>query len=537
MRSKSSLLLLLILPIVLFISASALKEIQGPYYLFFYDPSYVYLINSLNLAQLSGYGVGHFDHPGTPVQVIGAAVVKVFYLLTSKEPDMVVDVLTRPESYLYAMNKTFVALNCIGLFLLGLFTNRVTKSLLMGLLIQLSPFVSMEIFFGLIICTPENLLIFVSMAFIGAMIYYLYNNNLNGKTSLGFIIAMAVISGFGLATKISFFPLLVFPLIVIAGLKRKLLFSVLTFASFVVLIMPGLSNYDYFLNWISELILKSGKYGKGEATVINSGTFFSNLLMIFSRDKLFSLSYIISAIALFLQFRKSNSSLDINAIKLKRILVSLVTIFTLQIIIVAKHYAQYYMIPSFMLSVFALLVSAFVIAGISSESMKDKKFKFAIASMGFLIFSWSLVHIVSSYYEGDAQRKDAMEMVNMIEQNRNEALVISSFGSSSRECALAFSSQYAAGQSNRYREILAGKSESNIFYNQWIDQFYCLTGQQDVRSTLLNSKNILLQLSHYGGIENFINTTRSVCEVQDVTYEKLFSNQNEETLYKITINK
>jgi hypothetical protein len=526
-----------ILPIVLFISASALKEIQGPYYLFFYDPSYVYLINSLNLAQLSGYGVGHFDHPGTPVQVIGAAVVKVIYLLTSKEADIAVDVLTRPESYLYAMNKTFAVLNCIGLFLLGLFTLRITKSLFLSLLIQISPFVSMELFFGLIICTPENLLIFVSMTYIGAMIYYLYNDNLNGKMPLSFLIAMAVICGLGLATKISFFPLLVFPLIIISGFKRKLLFTLLTFVSFILFILPGLSNYEYFLNWISELILKSGKYGKGEATVINSGTFFNNLLLIFSKDKLFSLSYLVSVFALFLLLRKSNSSSAISHIKQKKILISLVTIFSLQIIIVAKHYAQYYMIPSFMLSVFALIISAYVIAGTSFDKVYEKRFKYAISLMGLLIFSWSLIQIVSSYYEGDAQRKDALEMVNLIEQNRKGALVISSFGSSSSECALAFSSQYAAGQSSRYRDILAGKSESKIFYNQWIDQFYCLTGQQDVRSTLLNSRNILLQLSHYGNIENFVNTTKSVCGVQNVTYEKIFSNQKKETLYRIFINK
>ncbi|MFZ1459862.1 MAG: hypothetical protein WAU38_03605, partial [Ignavibacteria bacterium] len=130
MNNKIKYSLLIVLPVILFITAHILKVVQGPYYLNFYDPSYVYLINSLNLAQLSGYGVGHFDHPGTTVQVLGAVAVKLFYFLTNNNQDIVNDVLSRPESYLFFMNKFFVFLNCTALFFVGYFTLKVTGNFL-----------------------------------------------------------------------------------------------------------------------------------------------------------------------------------------------------------------------------------------------------------------------------------------------------------------------------------------------------------------------------------------------------------------------
>ncbi|MBK7157851.1 MAG: hypothetical protein IPH77_04655 [Ignavibacteria bacterium] len=126
MNNKLKYSLLFVLPVILFITAHILKVVQGPYYLNFYDPSYVYLINSLNLAQLSGYGVGFIDHPGIPLQVFGAIVIKSFHFIDNVNQDLVNDVLTRPESYLNFIN-IFVFLNSIVLFS-GIFYLKVTDN-------------------------------------------------------------------------------------------------------------------------------------------------------------------------------------------------------------------------------------------------------------------------------------------------------------------------------------------------------------------------------------------------------------------------
>lgn len=41
-------------------------------------PECVYLVNALNFAMFKT--VGHYDHPGTPLQLLGAIIIKTGYL-------------------------------------------------------------------------------------------------------------------------------------------------------------------------------------------------------------------------------------------------------------------------------------------------------------------------------------------------------------------------------------------------------------------------------------------------------------------------
>ena len=56
---------------------------RRPYFLD-YDPEYAYLLNSLNLLEMSV--PGHFDHPGTPLQEFGALVLLVQWLAGGAGP-------------------------------------------------------------------------------------------------------------------------------------------------------------------------------------------------------------------------------------------------------------------------------------------------------------------------------------------------------------------------------------------------------------------------------------------------------------------
>lgn len=129
MRKRKSEILLAILPIYLLVAGNILKYSLGEYFSAWYDPSYVYLINSLNFAQLSGFGVGHIDHPGTPVQVFGAIVVKLYHTLSNGNIDIAKDVFSRPEDYLLQINRAFLLLNSIALLLLGIFVYRISRDL------------------------------------------------------------------------------------------------------------------------------------------------------------------------------------------------------------------------------------------------------------------------------------------------------------------------------------------------------------------------------------------------------------------------
>ncbi len=93
MEAKLKYLSLFILPATLFILANLFTSTTTPYFLNEnHDPSYFYLQNSLNLAQLSGYGVGQVEHPGTTLQTLGGIVIKIYFLITGKNQNMVLDV-------------------------------------------------------------------------------------------------------------------------------------------------------------------------------------------------------------------------------------------------------------------------------------------------------------------------------------------------------------------------------------------------------------------------------------------------------------
>ena len=139
-------LILLILPVLLIILAFAYKYSIGPYYLgAYYYPAYNYLLNSLNISQ--GHKVGNFDHPGTPFQVLGALVIKIFYMLDGNGNDIAKDVFSRPEIYLNKYFFSSLFINAFALFLLGYISFKKLKNIKAAILLQLTPFFSSSIYF------------------------------------------------------------------------------------------------------------------------------------------------------------------------------------------------------------------------------------------------------------------------------------------------------------------------------------------------------------------------------------------------------
>lgn len=520
---------LLVIPILFFITGNILKNIQGPYYLNFYDPSYVYLINALNLAQ--GFGVGHFDHPGTTVQLITAIIVKIYHWISNADSDIVKDVLSRPENYLRVANLVFLFISTITLFTAGIFTYKISNNLFLSFIIQLSPFVSMQIFYGVIIITPDNFLIFVSICFLTLLIYYLYNATaLQSVTSLKFLLLFSVVCGIGVATKLNFIPLFIIPLILIQNRKNKILFLFFSFVAFLIFVLPAISNYSRFIEWVQRLLVFSGHYGTGSAVVIDSSSFIKNLGSIFIKDNIFFASYLITGVTLICYyFRKNKSPIKSNICqKQSRLLTAIFATINLQVILVAKQYAQYYMIPSFMLLMLALFLCA---------SLLSKIFRFRLNTLCIIIITlvsiWSLWMIIFSYYEGNGQRFEAIKVGEYIKNNYPDATVISAFGSANSECALAFAVQYAASQTDKYNSILTDMQHSHIFYNPWIDQIYTISKSENTKNILLNSKKIILQINAYGSPDNFLDELNKLCGLNNSYYKKVFTNENMESVYEI----
>ncbi|MEO8446248.1 MAG: hypothetical protein ABI528_02070 [bacterium] len=526
--------LLLVIPILFLISGLMLKFAQGPYYLNFYDPSYVYLINSLNLAQ--GFGVGHFDHPGTTVQTIGAVIVKLNYLLNGKENDIVIDVFSRPEEYLGLENTVFAFINFSALLLLGILTYRFSKNLKYALLLQLTPFVSMEIFYGFIIVTPDNFLIPLSLGMIGLLVYYLYHIDPEAKTPYRFIVLASILCGMGMATKLNFLPLILLPFFIIKGLKSKLLFIAYTVAAFFFFLLPALSNFSLFAGWVGKLFLYSGHYGQGEATVVSSSEFFPNLLHIIKKDIFFTATYLTLLVSVILSvFRKhivtDSSEAPAFSYKKNKLLILTFIAMTFQIFLVAKQYRQHYMIPSFMLSVFSLSLSVPVILSYFRKSLK-----YSYAIIGGMVIIWGFVYILLSYNEGTMQKNDAYRIDEYIKQNYPDDFIISTFSTANIDAARTFGVYYAGSQADNYKKVLSKIQKQTLFFDMWIDRFYGITTDSDFRKVLAENKDkkVIVQIPHYD-IDYFLAELDKVNGTKNSTSRKVYTAENGECVFEVTV--
>jgi hypothetical protein len=391
----------------------------------------------------------------------------------------------------------------------------------------------MENFYGYIIVTPDNFLIFVCLSLIVVLIYYLYLEKETPETSWLLVSLFAFVTALGMATKLNFFPMAIIPLLIIKGVTRKIIFIAAAILIFHIFIFQAFSNYGQFTEWITRLIIHSGHYGQGEATVVNTSEFFMHLGLIFTKDKFFATAYLFIILTLAICFFRKPKVEKGNDVLLKKQLKLLFVIFiavTFQIIIVAKQYRQHYMIPSFLISVFSLSLCASLLA----HHFKKMKVQFLYLIIIVSITIWGLYQIVINYDLAVYQRSEAFKIEKFINDNYSGDFLVSTYSSASKECALAFAVSYAGSQTERYRSILRKIQSQHLFYNPWIYRFESISDNGDAKALLLNNRKIILQISEFG-INDFINTLNNVCGVSNSTFTKVYTNGNSESVYEVNI--
>jgi hypothetical protein len=203
-------LLLGILPLVLFISGILYVRSAGIYFLKCVDPEYAYLFNGAVMADMKP-DIYYVDHPGTPLIVMIAGVIRVVQAFRGGE-DMLTDFIKNPEIYLRSALYTIEILSTSVIFLLGFFVYRKTRNIFLALFLQLIPFVhylGLETQARLI---PESMMVIVISFWTMLIIGMNYDNEIGIRTKK-YGIAFGVLFGFSLALKLTFLPFVIIPLI------------------------------------------------------------------------------------------------------------------------------------------------------------------------------------------------------------------------------------------------------------------------------------------------------------------------------------
>lgn len=357
---------LLIIPVLFILLQVYYKINYGPLYLKMADPEYAYLLNGLCLNNFK-LDLDYVDHPGTPVQVISALTNFVVHIFRGGN-SLTDDVLLHPEIYLTATQVSLTLINAFLILLAGLLLFRATGKMFYAVAFQFAP-LAHELTVGIANrVLPESLLVGLSVLFFAYAVYYLLKQQQHETDKRKHVTRFSLLSGLALATKITFVPVLLIPLMLLKGKPAKLKFVLYTTAAFLVFAFPLITKLSYFSRWMVALFLHSGSHGSGQANVIDWTVFIRNLKYIHSMfPGIYWSAGILFVFILLTSFKKIR-----NKITGKQGFIFFLALFLnilLQVIFSAKSYSDKYLAPSLIESFISILL---VIYFISSSGFINK---------------------------------------------------------------------------------------------------------------------------------------------------------------------
>jgi hypothetical protein len=462
---------LLIIPLFFFLSGICYQHSTGIYFLKTVDPEYAYLFSGAVMADLKP-DIYYVDHPGTPLVVIIAVVMRVVHAFRGGE-DMLTDFMKNPELYLRAALYTIEVLSATVIFLLGLFVYKKTRNIILALFLQLIPFahyLALETQARLI---PESMMVIV-ISFWVMLIIRMNQDKETGIHPKWYGIAFGILFGFSLALKLTLLPLVLIPLIVLSGLKSRLWFSATAVISFFVFAFPILFKYHTFYMWVKNIITHTGAYGSGDKGIVHWNEFIEHLRQQIANTPYLLISFLFLAIVLVIYFavRKQGTRRDPLKASLA-VAAILVTVF--QYLITAKHFAFHYMLPSILLTLPMVVLAGSILVKLFPALFEPLRLNAIIGLLGIYL----LVHIIPTVNQylslREARRKTQEESYMKFIENRPQGpLIVSAsyYGCSAVEYALTFGIQECGNYSPYMLEKMNKVYPSTYLYYPWAKTFY-----------------------------------------------------------------
>lgn len=341
-KSRLSNAALAVLPLAFVLTLFAMRASSLPFWQSFnLDPDYYYLLNGLRIVE--GLAPTDMSHPGTPVQVLIAVVIKALHPLASAA-DTVDAVLRTPEQTLLAATSAIYVLVGLALWWMGRSLFLATGALLPALLAQTAPLLSRIIPKFALHPKPEPFLVIAAALLIGALAPLLRARTPNDRSAALAGIAVAL----GVACKVHFVVLGVVPLLLLDR-RRFLIYVGVGAAALVVFIAPAIPSWAIWVDWISRMALHSGAYGDGAAQVIDTGKYPHAVLKLFASKLIFSAAILggLLLLAAYVRLRRRGLMAQDKA---ARLLVGILLAQVLVVLSVAKQPAAHYLVPALMLT-------------------------------------------------------------------------------------------------------------------------------------------------------------------------------------------
>lgn len=462
-RLFSKKILLFLIPLAFFLTiAYNLKEMNLAS-IRSVDPEYIHLTSSVNLAN-GQYELLSIENPATSLYIFNAVIVKITYVITGNNKDLMNDFLLSPEKYVSTVRASLILITAFSLICLGLIAYKHTGNLIQALFLQIIPFISIEILNSCTMICPEHFLVII-MIWYTAMLLILKERAINENRS---VIYFSIIVAIGLATKLTFVPLLIPPLFLFSKNKFRIYYLLLTCAITLPLVFPVVIQHERFFAWVSGLIFHSGQYGTGTEQIVDVNLFWVNLKNIFSTEVLFSATFLLLILTLLLiLFFKKKKDGEFT------FFLAIAIVFTIQIALASKHFAFRYLIPSMMLTTYVIYeLSSWYILHYKFHWVKKMRIFFSCSVI--LIFGFGLFNLIQFNIKYENHRESRIGAYNYIENNlpgQPMLIIPNYFGSA----AMAYSLHFSAVWTGKYREIYFNELNklypNTYFYFPWTGKF------------------------------------------------------------------
>ncbi len=451
-QEKSN-LIFVVVPLFLFVfMLFRIAEIHF-FYQGWYDPVYAYLLNGLTFA-LGSNDIGHTDHPGTPLQLFIALLIHLFGWMRGSN-DLATDVLTNPESYLRFITIVLIIINCIMLWMFGLFAYKKLKSRNMAVTIQLLPLLSFQLINFMAVVDCETVITLLSVAIAACII--LYDSRDEGRLKL--LVIIALLSAISVATKISSLSILIVPFFFFKEIKSRTIYLILSVVFIFLFFSPVLNKLGNFTGFIGKLATHTGQYGSGEEKLFDAAIFFRAIQMMVLKEFPFTLHLILLPIGWIVIMKRNITG------SLRRLYLGITVATIFQVLIVARHYGFHYLMP-----VFALFMPLHGYFWIQIFRKKIGAVSTRIGSLIVILLVFGVfirLFVKNSFVEGITNPVEKTTQAIKSEwKGKYVILTDNNNGAAFIEPALKFGHSYTRGRlKGQYAAILATAYPDNYLWN------------------------------------------------------------------------
>lgn len=461
--------LMWILPVFHLLLATICHQKIGYFFLNSKDPEYFHLMSGVAMSVFR-LDTGYIDHPGIPIQIIVAIASRItFWLSDSKS--VIHDVIQHPEVYVFVSNLLFNLVFAFIIFIIGLKATKYSKDLRVGLLLQLSFFANMYLitFSGRLV--PDGFMLMPLGLLFLVTIKYLYDEA-QEKNWRRYLIQYSILVGWGVATKLSFAPFALIPLIILPGFKKKASFIGISILAFFIIAFPVLSHLNYFWDWTSNMFIHSGQWGHGEADFINLAKVPERINALYGKDKMvfiLSIILLIETIILKLSPFRPNQRfkryLKVNTAILGGLI--------LMIIFIVKHFAWYYYVSAMLFKSLLIFLVLWPLFFLKNHFVKQNHLWLGVA-MAFLLMVLSIHNLAKSWFSDNRDHQMDRIVKFQSQVNQGDVLILSPYyaGAPFKQYGLAAGALMSGPAHKVFKKPLLEKYPNTYIYYGWANNFF-----------------------------------------------------------------